>query len=520
MLEIFRRLSQNPIFKILLAILIFSFIYLGVNEFITGASREYVAVVGGDNYIYTDQFLEEKQKQIKKLRQAYPQLTDQELKYLNINKNIVNNLILKKLLELESKSLGILISDEVVINQIKSDNYFKNKEGNFDPQLFKNILAYNQISQKEFVTQLKNEIAANIITQTFSSSINVPNMLAEMVYRYNAQQRSATIITANYSKTYNPTKEEIENYYNEHISQFSTMEKRDVEFIFIQPTHVKSRVVITEEEIAQELANIAQNDHSKAERENIRQQLKFQKINQKLNEIIQDIDDEVASGDSLSAIAKKHQIGYGKIDRYEQNDNRTPKFKDFDKHVRALESSQPSELLNIDDNKPGYYVININKIYPKKPLGITAEINTKINRILTKNFRNKENQKLIVDAAHKLEKGDKISSLSEVRIDHHTFSRPTSSEGENSIPFNIITELFNLNRVDQKTEIFPTNNNSYAFLVLDKIINIDKKANKEELASLKKVLDSSFSSLQQQEFIQSLQAKYPVTIRTNLLDNL
>lgn len=522
MLDNVRKLSGSIFFKILLGVLILSFVLWGISDFIRGSSRDYVASVGSNHYISTDKFLSEKKKIIMRLRQAYPQITDNELKLLNLNRSIIKDLVVKKLLELEAESLGIVISDEVIIQQLRKDKNFQDKDGKFDPILFKNILAQNQLTEQEFVSEQKSLLATNMVLQTFSIPPTVPVELEKMVAKYNNQKRVATLVKANYSKLYTPSKAEIESYYKDHINEFSTPEERDVEYIFVQPAQLAKQVSISDAEVKEELDRISKDQITPQLREEIKTQLKFQKIDRRLVEVSQEIEDEIASGESLKAISEKFKIGYGSINKYNpKEEKKAPKFLDFNKHVFEAEQNQPSSLYNIDSAKPGYYTVNVKKIYPAKPLGITPEVNVEISRILTKNFRNNQNRQIIVKAYDQLESGKNLRSLTDVTVANHTFVRPTGETSESAgVPSDAIITLFNLDKVGEKTKIFSANKNSYGFLILDKIINPSKKPTAEDLSAIEKLLTQNLASIQRNEFLQFLQNKYPVEVRSELLEKL
>jgi peptidyl-prolyl cis-trans isomerase D len=521
MLNQIRKFSDSIIIKILFGMLILSFVFWGIGDVIRGANKDYVAVVDGDQYISTSEFLQAKKRQINNIKQVYPQISEQELNSLNLNQNIINSLVLKKLLEIEAKHLGILISDDLIVNKIRQEAAFKDKDGNFDPLIFKNILAHNNMIESEFAQEMKGDIANNIMMQTFATPIQIPSFLESMIDKYNKQKRKILVVTAQATKLYTPKQSEIEEYYNKNITKFSSPEQRDIEYIYIQPSHFKDQITITEVEIKEELAKIASTSQKNVVSKNqVKEHIRLQKIEQKMYTALQEIEDEIASTNSFKAIADKFKIGYNKLDKVVPNDKRAPNFKDFADKVAGAEELTPTEMYNIDEHKPGYYVINIKKIHPAKPLGLTEDIKKKITNYLAGLFKFNENQKIIAEASS-ITDLKKLAQLKNIKEALLIITRPNSYKKDNSaIPYKILLDIFNLEKPGDKTSIYTNKNNEYSFAILTEIINSSTNPTSAELKDINNMLIGTFSSIQQQEFIKYLQEKYSVKIRSDMLENL
>ncbi len=519
MLDNIKKASDHIIFKLLLGILIFTFAFTGIYGYIAGSSDDYVAKIGSDHYISTDAFIKAKRIQVQNIKSNYPQITDEQLKLLNINKNILQSLVLRKLVEIESKNLGILISDKIVVSEISKNKFFQNKDGKFDPMLFKALLRNSSIPENEYVENLKNEIAANFLLDIFSGNVKHSPALNSNLARYQNEKREVTIVTANSKHDYNKQNaEEIETYYKGHLSDFSTAEMRDVEYIYVQPTHFSNQVTITKQEESDATAHLEKDKNYEENKKNIVTQLKFQKIDQKIIETIQELEDEIASGENFQKLAEKFKVGFGKLTAIANKSQNIPSFKGFKKEIFKAELDQPSETLQIDEAKPGYYIINVTKITEPKPMPLDDKIKAEIIKILTQEHQDKQNFSYIKQALFDYNKSEDLGKLKNISTNIKIFDRPDNQtmamEGQNDA----IIEIFNL-RPKKATKIFPSKNNSYSFMVLNNIIK-PAKANDEELKKANALLNSYITMAQQNQFIEYLQEKYPVTIREDLLAKL
>lgn len=88
--------------------------------------------------------------------------------------SILNQLIQDKMIVLEARNVGFTVSDIEVMNVIKEQEYFKNKESkNFDVDLYRQLLANNGLRPADYEKQIKDELIRNRMVQFLNDRIYV-----------------------------------------------------------------------------------------------------------------------------------------------------------------------------------------------------------------------------------------------------------------------------------------------------------------------------------------------------------
>lgn len=630
MLQNIRKYSNNFLIKLLLGLLIISFLVWGIGDILRSASKDYVAVIDGDQYISVVDFVEAKKKQLQQLRTVYPNISPEQIKALNLNNSILSQLITNRLLEIEAENLGILIDDSIVLNIITKNQAFFGENGKFDQGLFKKILAYNNIPESDYVSQLKNELAVKMLTESLSAQIIPSNKLIDAVSTYNRQKATVDLIAIQTSAlaAHKPSDKEIEDYYQQNTAKFTLPEYRDLAYITISPKTYQGKIQVSEQELQEELnqhladssgnqkifdyydvifdteddakqalakirdgsnfakeikkstgedqkeymvtaqnsANISDNiriildglrsgevsDVIKSDigyhliklikthiakidvahlKQEVRQQLKAQKIEEIMYNEIKSIEDDIASGKTLDEISKQYNMPISRVEMIDASGlNKQavkhanhPDFNNFTIEAFKLPELQASEMLNIDESKPGYYIVSTSKIYPEKPLSI-AQVRAEIISTLTKAGRaslaTKTAEELLVKVGDKdfasilKSHGAKVSSQS------LELARPNESESykpNSLIPLPAQLEIFKL-KPGQTSRIFQTTRGDFAFVIFKGLKTTKAAPGNDEEINLKRGLAYSLSSGLMQDYLMYLEHKYKVTIHTEVIE--
>ena len=98
------------------------------------------------------------------------------------------------------------------------------------------------------------------------------------------------------------------------------------------------------------------------------------------------------------------------------------------------------------------------------------------------------------------------------------FARPGQDSNRPGTKQEAAIQIFNI-KPKETTGVFADDDNQYSFMILQKIIKA-KDASKKELANAKSIIESNITLSQQNQFIDYLENKYPVKIRTDLLKKL
>ncbi len=255
MLQHIRKYADNLLFKLLLGLLIISFIIAGISGVLSSSNKNYVAVVDSNQYISVVDFVEAKKRQLQQLRSVYPNITAEQIKGLGLDNTILSQLITSKLLEIETANLGILIDDSIVLGVIKTNQAFQDNSGNFDKELFKRILARNNLPEADYIAQVKNELASKALLNILAVQITPNAKLVNAVNNYNNQQLNIDLVTVSTKSLADstPSEEEIAVFYQKNIIQYTIPEYRDIQYLTFSPQQYQSKVNVSDEELQEDL---------------------------------------------------------------------------------------------------------------------------------------------------------------------------------------------------------------------------------------------------------------------------
>ena len=138
MLTKFRKGADNIFVRILLGFIALSFVGFGALNFLGGNSRGDVVTFQKTKSIPTEMFLAIKAKEIDRIgRENNINLTEEQIKDLNLDYQILQKLISDAMVEYLASIYDFDISENLVINFVKTMPYFHGKDGNFDLEVFK-----------------------------------------------------------------------------------------------------------------------------------------------------------------------------------------------------------------------------------------------------------------------------------------------------------------------------------------------------------------------------------------------
>lgn len=255
LLEKMKKGVGKVVITILAVLLIISFAVWGIGDMVTpGANYNQVAEVDGTS-ITQREFQEQFQREMSRIRARIGNIDAQQARNLGLADSTLNGLISRRLLGLQAADLGLLVSDEQVIEAIQRQPAFRNALGQFDRSVFQVTLANNGISEGMYVASLRQDTQQDYIGGVISAGAAAPPQLAETVYRYRNERRSADVIRikrASLGSAPTPTDIDLNAYLEKNVDQFRAPEYRRLSILHMDPAQVAKELSPSEERIQQE----------------------------------------------------------------------------------------------------------------------------------------------------------------------------------------------------------------------------------------------------------------------------
>lgn len=254
-MQLFRKLAGNIFFKIILAFIALSFVLFGVSGFILSGPNSWVAKIGGKTISYSD-FNKEMQKTRDMILQNNK--SEEALKYLDSDQfksdvlgRIVNGILIEKLRE----EFGVEASKKLILEAVAKDKNFKDKDGKFDREAFKNFLTKNGLDEEKYVNLIQNDVVATMIIQTMSlaAPINEKELISREQFKQEKRTADVIKITAkDIAKVATPSEEEITKFFEAHKKSYAVEETRKVSFLRFSKNDFAKDLQVSDDEIAAE----------------------------------------------------------------------------------------------------------------------------------------------------------------------------------------------------------------------------------------------------------------------------
>lgn len=355
MLEKIRQIAHNPLFKIFFFILAVIFA-ISLGDFDRSKDITTVATVGNEK-ISLNEFSQARQYALKQISQQQELSPEQvQMEFNAIGRNVLNQLISKSLIKQELDYLGIKISSDTIVEYVQKDSSF-HKDGSFDPETYKKILEYNNLSEETLLKNVSTELSSKFLLNSLTANLPIKEVLSDYLYDYLSEKRSISLITVDASKTNykNFSQDESLDYYKKHPQLFQTKEYRSFSYLLLEEKNLKESAKLTEEDLEQDF-KINKENYVFAESRDFYHFLTPS----------QDIADQIIN--SLNQDSDHLQVAKNFIDKKvisEKFMNQTQEsfLNNLDPSLFTLEENKTTKAIKSD---LGWHVFKITKIHPKK----------------------------------------------------------------------------------------------------------------------------------------------------------
>ena len=465
MLEYLRNAAEKTWAKILMFILIFSFVGWGAAEWIFGsATRDTTLLHVGNADISVQQFNNERSRKLSEMskdeqRAAY---TD-SVKSAALTQSVMSTLTMNQLALNRAKDLGYFVSDKRIADEIRTYPQFQN-QGQFVPWLFDMVLQQYGMTEQDFANILRTDILRQMAVGVMTVPVAVPQFAVDAFYNGRYAKREIKYVPVKFAdfKVAEPTTEQLKVYYAQNPKVIP--EKRSVSYVFVG-------------------ADMNKPDEYDAG-----------------FKVAQQVEDMIISGSSMKEVADKYKIKFVQVPLFARNEKISDKILSdglIDKAF-SMNTGIESELLEL---KNGFAILRIDDV--------VAEHNATFESVqqdLVAGWKKSEQRKnAYVVANEKLVDLNNGKSL--VNAKSATVSR---TEGA---PLVVLNAAFASNDgVNTIVEDVDT------FYVLHTGKNVAPKSDNKKKEAIRKELNNISGHYVSEDYGQFLKRKYPVKLNQKNYD--
>ena len=253
MISTFSKMHNSLFTKIILTITALSFMSLfGVSGYINTANSNKPVIKVDDLEISQSEFNYLLQKELSKLKDTDTLDQEQtEARKAEISAELAKIKLDDLLLENTMKKYNVDVTDSLVSQIIQISPQFLNN-GKFDREMYKWYLNRNNMSEQDFVAEIKRNIGRKILVETQVAGFNVPQVLQTQMQKVLGQRRTfkyIKLIANNAKIDRQPSKEELDQYYEDFNEEFRVPEKRDITILSLPLETIEKSIDVSDDEI-------------------------------------------------------------------------------------------------------------------------------------------------------------------------------------------------------------------------------------------------------------------------------
>ncbi len=459
MLEYLRNAADKPLAKVLMFILIFSFVGWGAAEWIFGgASRDTTLVRVGGADISLQQFNNERSQQLASMskddqRAAY---TD-PARAIALTNSVMSKLTVNQLALNRAKDLGYVVSDKRIAEEIKNHPQFQ-VNGQFVPWVYDMVLQNSGVSEQDVVNSLRADILRNMALAPTGVKLRVPQFAVDAAYNARYAKRGVKYVTVKFAdyKVGEPNDEQLKTYYASHPTVVP--ETRSVSYVFVAADNAKPDAY----------------------------DAGYKKM--------QGIEDMIISGETMSAAAKQGGAKYSQIAKIARGDKITDNVLSDDLIAKlfAMDSGSESELIEL---KNGFVIVRVDNVVPEH----NAEFND-VKKSLVAGWKKSEQRKQAYESANEkliaMKKGDTVKNAKDTTV--------SRTEGA---PLVVLNAVFAGRDGDKLIA-----EDGDAFYVVGVGKNTMPAPDKSRKESIRKELEKMTTNFVTDDYTRFLKQEYPVKV--------
>ena len=467
MIGSFRNFAKTKFAGILVFIMIIPFVFWGMGSMFSSGNTNNLAKINNTN-ISTQEFIDYLNNS------GIPQEYIRENLEKNIVQELLSGLISSTLLDLEIKDMNIIISEKILLKEIKTNKNFLDENGNFERIKYEKFLLENNQSAAGFEQRLKKrELQKNLFDYIGAGTVS-PKFLTQKLFEEENKKLEIEFINLNnfYDKKEDITDEEIKNFIQKNKDTLK-IEYLDFSYIKLNPKNL-----VGSDEFNQTF---------------------FDKIDQIEVDISNEIDFETIISNLDIEPIKISNFRYSK----EKNE--------IEKRIFELRNNK----IDLFESNNDFIVYNINSIEQREPNINDDKIKDEITNLILERKKFSYNQSLFKKISDKNFNDSDFLDLGENLINKITIN---SIKDNKKFEINAIELLYSL-PVNSFTLINDEKNNIYLAKIInyqDKNINFDNKEIKEYI--------NKQNSKNKQSILKSydllLNAKYDIVLNQKTIERV
>ncbi|MCT4704449.1 peptidylprolyl isomerase [Enterobacteriaceae bacterium H11S18] len=300
MMDNLRAAANHVVLKIILGLIIVSFILTGVGNYLIGGNANYAAKVNGQE-IGRGQFenavASERNRQQQQLGDQFSELASSEGYMKQMRQQVLSRMIDEALMDQYARHLGLGISDEQIKQAIFKESAFQSN-GKFDNARYNAIISNMGMSADQYAQALRNQLTTQQLINALVGTDFMLNGETDELAALVSQERlvrEATIDVAALTAKQTASDQEISASYEQNKNRYMAPEQFKVSYIKLDAASMPQTV---KDEEVQAYYDQHQDEYTQPQRN------RYSVIQTKTEAEAKAVLDELNKGGDFAALAK------------------------------------------------------------------------------------------------------------------------------------------------------------------------------------------------------------------------
>ncbi|ASM15533.1 peptidylprolyl isomerase [Serratia marcescens] len=362
MMDNLRAAANHVVLKIILALIILSFVLTGVGNYLIGGSGDYAAKVNGqtiERAQLEQAFQSERSRMQQQLGDQFSALAGNEGYMQQMRRQVLSQLIDNMLLDQYAKKLGLAVSDDQIKDAIRKAPYFQTN-GQFDNAKYLDLIGRMGYTADNFAQSMRQQLVNQQVIQAFGESGFVLPSESQAMAALVLQERDvrlATIDLKALQAKQSAGDDELKAYYDQNKNSFIAPEQVKVSYIPLDAASMQDKVKVSEEDIS---AYYDQHKSSYGQPERKNYSVIQLKTEAEANAAL----DELKKGADFAALAKEKSTDI--ISRRTGGELGWLEPETTADELKQANLTEKGQLSGVVKSSVGFLIVRLNDIEPEK----------------------------------------------------------------------------------------------------------------------------------------------------------
>ncbi|HFF9516289.1 TPA: peptidylprolyl isomerase [Serratia marcescens] len=362
MMDNLRAAANHVVLKIILALIILSFVLTGVGNYLIGGSGDYAAKVNGqtiERAQLEQAFQSERSRMQQQLGDQFSALAGNEGYMQQMRRQVLSQLIDNMLLDQYAKKLGLAVSDDQIKDAIRKAPYFQTN-GQFDNAKYLDLIGRMGYTADNFAQSMRQQLVNQQVIQAFGDSGFVLPSESQAMAALVLQERGvrlATIDLKALQAKQSAGDDELKAYYDQNKNSFIAPEQVKVSYIPLDAASMQDKVKVSEEDIS---AYYDQHKSSYGQPERKNYSVIQLKTEAEANAAL----DELKKGADFATLAKEKSTDI--ISRRTGGELGWLEPETTADELKQANLTEKGQLSGVVKSSVGYLIVRLNDIEPEK----------------------------------------------------------------------------------------------------------------------------------------------------------